>query len=136
MSTIGNNILAMRKQLCMTQEELAHRMGYKSKSTINKIEMGINDVPQSKILKFAEVLETTPAHLMGWIDEPTETQKNSPSKDAPLTDGEKEWLALYRQFPETSRKLLVDVFDSFGKLTESKQQMALDMIRVALKEKK
>ena len=41
-------------------------MGYKSKSTINKIELGINDIPQGKIVKFAEVLFTTPAYLMGW----------------------------------------------------------------------
>ena len=66
MSTVGNNILNRRKGLGMTQEELAKRMGYKSKSTINKIELGINDIPQSKIVKFAEVLGTTPAQLMGW----------------------------------------------------------------------
>lgn len=65
MSTIGNNILRKRKELGMTQEELADRMGYKSKSSINKIELGINDVPRSKIEKFAEVLGTTPARLMG-----------------------------------------------------------------------
>ena len=67
MSTVGENILLMRKQLGLTQEELAKRMGYKSKSTINKIELGINDIPQSKIAQFAEVLCTTPAHLMGWV---------------------------------------------------------------------
>ena len=50
----------------MTQEELALKMGYKSKSTINKIELGTNDIPQSKIKKFAEVLNTTPSALMGW----------------------------------------------------------------------
>ena len=66
MSTIGNNILLLRKQLGWSQEELAKRMGYKSKSTINKIELGKNDIPQSKIVQFAEVLGTTPAFLMGW----------------------------------------------------------------------
>ena len=66
MSTIGNNILFLRKNLGLTQEELAQKMGYKSKSSINKIEMGLNDVPRSKILKFAEVLGTTPARLMGY----------------------------------------------------------------------
>ena len=43
MSTIGENIQRMRKALGWTQEDLAKRMGYKSKSTINKIELGIND---------------------------------------------------------------------------------------------
>jgi hypothetical protein len=37
--------------------------------------MGINDIPQSKIVRFAEVLATTPTYLMGWTDE--ETQKKN-----------------------------------------------------------
>jgi transcriptional regulator with XRE-family HTH domain len=78
MSTVGENISLMRKQLGWTQEELAKMMGYKSKSTINKIELGINDIPQSKIKQFADVLGTTPAHLMGWYNE--DELNNSPSE--------------------------------------------------------
>lgn len=69
MAEIGIKIMARRKELNMTQEELAKKMGYKSKSTINKIENGTNDIPQSKIVKFAEVLETSIAYLMGWEEE-------------------------------------------------------------------
>ena len=69
MSQIGENIARRRKELSMTQEELAKLMGYKSKSTINKIELGINDIVQSKVVKFAQVLQTTPANLMGWVEE-------------------------------------------------------------------
>lgn len=106
MSTVGENILRMRKKLDWTQEELATKMGYKSKSTINKIEMGINDIPQSKIVQFAEVLGTTPAHLMGW-------NEDSPSEPV-LTEGEKVLLDLFRRVPN------------------DKQQLVLQMIRVAL----
>ena len=70
MSTIGKQIQKRRKELGWTQEELANKMGYKSKSTINKIELGINDIPQSKIVLFAETLLTSPAYLMGWQEEP------------------------------------------------------------------
>lgn len=63
---IGKNILKRRKELNLTQEELATLMGYKSKTSINKIEKGFNDIPQSKIMKFAEALRTTPSYLMGW----------------------------------------------------------------------
>jgi transcriptional regulator with XRE-family HTH domain len=66
MTDIGSNIRAIRTSIGMTQEELASKMGYKSKSTINKIELGKNDIPQSKIKQFAEVLGTTPSVLMGW----------------------------------------------------------------------
>ena len=109
MSTVGENIFRMRKQLNWTQEELALKMGYKSKSTINKIEMGINDIPQSKIVQFAEVLGTTPAHLMGW----DEDNKDSPT-EADLSEGEKILLDLFRRVPE------------------DKQELVLQMIRVAL----
>ena len=107
MSTVGENILRMRKKLDWTQEELATRMGYKSKSTINKIEMGINDIPQSKIVKFARVLGTTPAHLMGWEDDESADQ-TSPEK-VELTEGEKMLLDLFRQVPEDHQQLVLQM---------------------------
>lgn len=62
---IGENIKARRKQLNMTQQELANKLGYKSVSTIAKIEAGKNDIPQSKIIAFAKALDTTAGALMG-----------------------------------------------------------------------
>ena len=103
MSTVGDNIAWMRKRLGWTQEELAVKMGYKSKSTINKIELGINDIPQSKIVKFAEVLGTTPAQLMGWEEE------NSPSEELQLTEGEKILLDLFRRVPEDDQQLVLQM---------------------------
>lgn len=64
--TLYQRIKQRREELGMTQEELAQKMGYKSRSSINKIETGENDIPQSKIKLFADILETTPAYLMGW----------------------------------------------------------------------
>ena len=116
MSTVGENILLMRKRLGWTQEELAKRMGYKSKSTINKIELGINDIPQSKIVKFAAVLDTTPAYLMGWSE--NETQETQSPDNQELTEGEKLVLELFRKIPEEH------------------QPAALEMLRAALKMQK
>ena len=110
MSTVGENILLMRKRLGLTQEELAKRMGYKSKSTINKIELGINDIPQSKIVQFAEILGTTPAHLMGWNEEEVQKSPEEPE----LSEGEKIMLDLFRRVPN------------------EQQQLVLQMIRAAL----
>ena len=64
MGIIGQKILIKRKELGLTQEELAHKMGYKSKSTINKIELGINDVPYCRIIQFAKILDTSVAELI------------------------------------------------------------------------
>ena len=110
MSTIGNNISRFRRELGMTQEDLAKLMGYKSKSTINKIELGINDIPQSKIVQFAQVLGTTPAELMGWEED---DKRDSPT-EADLSEGEKMLLELFRRVPK------------------EQQTLVLQMIRVAL----
>lgn len=50
----------------MSQDELAKRIGYKSRSSINKIELGHYNLTQSKIKAIADALETTPAYIMGW----------------------------------------------------------------------
>ena len=75
MADIGKRIKAKREALGMTQEELASKLGYKNKSTIAKIETGANDIVQSKVIEFADILETTVAHLMGWDDESTQKKK-------------------------------------------------------------
>lgn len=74
--SIGQRIKQQREAIGMSQEELAQKLGYRSRSTINKIESGINDITQSKVIEFAQALGTTPAYLMGWEDE-TEKQTKS-----------------------------------------------------------
>ncbi len=59
MSELSRRILQRRLELGLSQEELAQRMGYRSKSSITKLEKGVNDIPQSKVEEFAAALETT-----------------------------------------------------------------------------
>lgn len=66
---IGKRIKAKRLALGMSQEELANLLGYKSRSSINKIEVDGRGLPQSKIVKIAKALHTTPSYLMGWEDD-------------------------------------------------------------------
>lgn len=66
MADIGKRIKEKREHIGMTQEELATKLGYKNKSTIAKIENGTNDIVQSKVIEFANVLDTSVAYLMGW----------------------------------------------------------------------
>ena len=65
MLQLYKNIKARRNELSMTQIDLAEKLGYADKSMISKIEKGLVDLPQSKILAFAEVLKVTPGELMG-----------------------------------------------------------------------
>ena len=63
MST-GDRIRARREQLGMTQDELAHKLGYKSRSSVNKIELGKQELTQKKIRVAAEVLGVTASYLL------------------------------------------------------------------------
>lgn len=83
------NIRNRRIELGLTQAELAEKIGYRSISTIAKIERGINDIPQSKIKAFADALNTTPGELMGEV-EPAPVLLS-------LTQQEEEHIKKYRQ---------------------------------------
>ncbi len=67
---LSSRIRQRREQLSLSQEELAARMGYRSKSSITKLEKGINDLPRAKLEELAAALDTTPAWLMGLVDLP------------------------------------------------------------------
>ena len=57
--SVGANIRKRRFEMKMSQQELADAMGYKTRSTIAKIESGENDISQKKLQRLAAVLETT-----------------------------------------------------------------------------
>lgn len=69
--TVGERIKQRRKELHLTQEELAIRMGYKNKSAICRVEKDYEqNLTLDRVTAFAEALDTTPSYLMGWDDEP------------------------------------------------------------------
>ena len=71
--TIGEKIKQARIDKGLTQEELAEKLGYKSRSSVNKIETGGRDIPRSQIKRIAEILDVSPISLLGFEDEkPTE----------------------------------------------------------------
>lgn len=82
---IGKKVKARREQLGLTQEELAKKLGYKSKSTINKIELDINDVSQSKLVRLAAALEIDPGYFIEI--EPAHDHTELVSKYAELFSG-------------------------------------------------
>lgn len=53
----------------MSQEELAKKVGYSGKSMVAKVEKGLVDLSQSKIMDFAKALETSAGDLMGWVED-------------------------------------------------------------------
>lgn len=72
---IGDRIKERREYLKMSQDDLAKKLGYKSRTSINKIERDASELPQSKIVAIANALNTTPAYIMGWESDKSETSK-------------------------------------------------------------
>ena len=105
---IGSRIKKRREYLEMSQEELAHKVGYKSRSSINKIESDGRGLPQKKILAFADALDTSPAYLMGWTSNPNVSSlKGNITPISAIkcdTDDEKKLLLSYRTLSAPSKK--------------------------------
>ena len=93
-----------REELHMSQDELAKKVGYKSRTSIHKIETGRTDLPQSKVMEIAQALSTTPEYLMGWTDFLT---RRITEDEAELVDG-------YRKLTFEKKQLVKGVVFQFG----------------------
>lgn len=75
--TIGERIKHRRKELGLTQEELAHKLGNSSRASICTVEKDKEDLTTARIAKIAAALDTSPAYLMGWVSDPSPDFVNS-----------------------------------------------------------
>ena len=95
MLELYENIRKFRIELNMSQAELAKRTGYGDRSSIAKIERGAVDLPQSKIMLFANALNVTPGKLMGDVE---------PVDNWTVTKEEKELIDLFRRLNPTGQQ--------------------------------
>lgn len=65
---MGLRIKALREDRGWTQDELAARLGYKSRASVNKIELGKRNLTQSKIYAVAQVFGVSPLYILGMSD--------------------------------------------------------------------
>ncbi|MBR6405276.1 MAG: helix-turn-helix transcriptional regulator [Lachnospiraceae bacterium] len=94
--TIGERIQTRRIELGLTQDDLAQLLGYKSRSSINKIENESRNLTQSKIKAISDALQTTPAYIMGW--EESTIDKDPPAPAGPsLSSSEYRLLTAFRK---------------------------------------
>ena len=104
---MAQRIKDLRQEKGLTLEQVADVVGV-GKSTVRKWETGmIANMRRDKIADLAKALGTTPAYLMGWEDENSETE-NSPSEPQ-LTEGETLLLELFRRVPEDQQKLVLQM---------------------------
>ena len=110
--SVGQRIRLAREQKNLTLDEVAKRCET-TKQTIYKYENEIvTNIPYDKIVLLSKALDVSPSYLFGW-----EEKESSPS-ELQLTEGEMTMLELFRLVPE------------------DKQQLVLQMIRVALSNSK
>ena len=95
-------------------------MEYSNHSTIGKIESGKVDIPQSRIVQFAEVLGTSIAYLMGWDEE---IKKN------PVGMAE-------RHFEILMDEDISDIFDDFKSLDSAQRKIVKDLVHSLAETKK
>lgn len=120
MSTIGARIRNRREQLGLSQEELGKRLGYKSRSSINKIELDQRNLTQSKIKAIADALETTPSYIMGW------------KEDGPDKAEEESLIDMFKSL-STDEKIFLDCFRD---MTPEERDMVTAVLKTIMGRKK
>ena len=127
--TLGEKVKLKREELNLSQEELAEKMNYKSKTSIHKIEVGITDLPLSKVKELAAVLKTTPAYLMGWEEDKSQEKENNIFSK--LTDEE---LAKLEKFKNMSTVMFMNEGNNIS--DEDKETLATAYAEVLISQRK
>ena len=104
--TIGERIKQKRIELNLSQDELAKRVGYKSRSSIQKIESA-RKLPITKVAIMASALNCSPGYLMGWEDD--EGNKIESHSEFELSPEDKQFIELFHNANPDRRKLALDV---------------------------
>lgn len=104
----GERVRERRIQLGMSQDELAKKLGYASRSTINKIENGTNDVVQTKVMDFARALDTKVSYLMAWDEMPGVTYGMLTPK---LNDMETEVIKALRKTDRLTKQMVLQILN-------------------------
>ncbi len=113
-TTTGDRIRMQRERMGMTQEELALKLGYKSRSSVNKIENS-RELSLKKVSAVANVLSCSESYLMGWdkvgTRDGTEDAKflkfNLQKEDKQL----KKIIEVYNNLDDKGKKLFIDLAD-------------------------
>ena len=109
MSTRSQRIKSLVEQSKKSYKDLEKITGVKKSSLQRYASGATTKIPLDVIEKLSLAFNVSQEYLMGWDDE-----KKSPPEEPQLTEGEKALLDLFNRVPK------------------DKQQMVLDLIRVAL----
>lgn len=84
--TTGERMKQRRKEIGFSAEKVAERLGV-SPATIYRYEKGdIEKVPVDSLAELAKILQTTPAYLMGWEEQPEPAAPAIPKGFIPMPE--------------------------------------------------
>lgn len=109
---LGDKVRIRRIELQMSQEDLARKMGYSSRTSINKIENG-RPCSQKIIMRLAEALDVGVAYLMGWDEEIEKDPVGTAERHIEILMDED----------------ISDIFEDFKKLTPEEKAMVKKIVR-------
>lgn len=110
---LATKVRVRREELGLSQDELAKRMGYKSRTSINKIENG-RPVSQKIIVALADALGVSAAYLMGWEEDPEEKEKSTAADDG-LSEKRKALIDFAMSVPDDKAEMLLQVMKTILK---------------------
>lgn len=109
--TVGERIKERRIALDLSQEELAHRLGLRGRSSVSKAEKSGDTMTPTLIKAYADALDCSVLYLMGYDDAPVDT--NYTIENAQIVSQIRydsnllEALKVYFSLPEDKKKYAV-----------------------------
>lgn len=102
--TVADKVKQLREQLKMSQAELAHKMGLKSRSSITRIEKSGDNITLKDVERLSKALGCSPLYLMGWDNH----------SEKPLSKEDAQFILLYRQLSDEQKKLVDNMLTVFS----------------------
>lgn len=102
-------IRKLRIDANLSQDELAHKVGYTDRSSIAKVEAGKVDLTETKIGQFARALNVTPAELMCVI--PLAGGKPRPADSSAYSESDQLFLESFRQLNEEGQQKVLSYIE-------------------------
>lgn len=108
--TVADRIIKRRKELDITQDELAKMLGLSGRSSISKIEDSGNAITLKNIRRIAQALRCTEYYLMGYEDD-----KSDEKASDRLSAEKNEIFSYIERFDEKQIKLLKSYVELLSK---------------------
>ena len=112
--TVADRIKYLREKAGLSQEELAHKMGLKSRSSITRIEKSGDDISLRDVERMSEFFNVSPLYLMGWLDEKNIEIEQINNNIPEHLKRYNQFINLYSQLSEENRQLVDNMIQALS----------------------